>query len=289
MDTQTPRQYLLANFQPTDRVAIVALERSTNRIKSRIDTAERIAGDNFQRWLRFLNKSHYEIYVSMNTVGEDARGRKKSDIAQVRHVYLDFDIDATQAVNRMMSRSDMPTPNHLIESSPGKWQAVWRVDRFEGPQAENLMRGMVREFGADPAAVDIARVLRLPGFCSHKYQEPHYITVQNLSVQVYTPADFPHFTIHEAVVESSDVAHATHSTRRHRSQVAISQSERDWAYAKRALARGENPESVIQAMAAFRTDKPDPQYYARHTVTKAAAGMERSKPGEAFSPGFGLG
>ena len=107
MDSQTPRQYLLANFRPNDRIAIVALNRSTGNIKPRIGTTERISRDNFQRWLRFLNKSHYEIYVSMNTVREDARGRKKSDIAQVRHVYLDFDIDATQAVHRMMSRSDV--------------------------------------------------------------------------------------------------------------------------------------------------------------------------------------
>ena len=289
MDSQSPRQYLQANFRPTDRIAIVALDRSTGNIKPRIDTTERISQDNFQRWLRFLNKSHYEIYVSMNTVREDARSRKKSDIAQIRHVYLDFDIDATQAVHRMMSRSDMPAPNHLIESSPGKWQAVWRVDRFEGPQAEELMRGMAQEFGADPAAVDIARVLRLPNFYSHKYQNPHFVTVQNLSSEVYTPLDFPKFIIHEAVVQSSAAQRAAHPTRQHRSQTGISQSERDWAYAKRALARGENLESVIQAIAAFRTDKPDPQYYARHTVTKAAAGIDQSKPCEIPSPGFGMG
>jgi hypothetical protein len=49
-----------------------------------------------------------------------------------------------------------------------------------------------------------------------------------------------------------------------------SQSEADWAYAKRALARGDDPEVVIQRIADYRSqDKGDPLYYARHTVSKA--------------------
>src|SRR6185312_12085844 len=54
------------------------------------------------------------------------------------------------------------------------------------------------------------------------------------------------------------------------SQEALTQSERDWAYAKRALARGDDPEEIVRRIADYRADeKHDPQYYARHTVTKA--------------------
>jgi hypothetical protein len=50
----------------------------------------------------------------------------------------------------------------------------------------------------------------------------------------------------------------------------ITQSERDWAFAKRALARGDDPEEVIRRIADYRADeKSDPDYYARHTVAKA--------------------
>jgi len=39
----------------------------------------------------------------------------------------------------------------------------------------------------------------------------------------------------------------------------LSQSERDWMYAKRALARGDDPEEVIHRIADFRsTEKSDP-------------------------------
>jgi hypothetical protein len=49
-----------------------------------------------------------------------------------------------------------------------------------------------------------------------------------------------------------------------------SQSEADWAYAKRALARGDTADQVIQRIADYRADdKADPIYYARLTVIKA--------------------
>jgi hypothetical protein len=55
-----------------------------------------------------------------------------------------------------------------------------------------------------------------------------------------------------------------------------SQSEQDWAYAKRALARGDDPELVIKRIADYRSeDKADPDYYARHTVTKAQGELAR--------------
>ena len=56
----------------------------------------------------------------------------------------------------------------------------------------------------------------------------------------------------------------------------MSQSEHDWAYAKRALARGDDPDEIIRRIADFRSsDKSDPVYYARLTVTKAQAELQR--------------
>jgi len=61
-------------------------------------------------------------------------------------------------------------------------------------------------------------------------------------------------------------------TARHRINPLHRQSEHDWAYAKRALARGDDPELIIQRIADYRSeDKADPNYYARHTVAKAQA------------------
>jgi hypothetical protein len=51
--------------------------------------------------------------------------------------------------------------------------------------------------------------------------------------------------------------------------------EPTWACAKRALARGDNPEDVIRRIADFRADdKYSPESYARRTVTKAQAELD---------------
>ena len=54
----------------------------------------------------------------------------------------------------------------------------------------------------------------------------------------------------------------------------ISQSERDWAYAKRRLAMGAHPEEVVQAIAEYRPEKWNPANYARRTVEKAKAELD---------------
>ena len=50
-------------------------------------------------------------------------------------------------------------------------------------------------------------------------------------------------------------------------------------FAKRALARDDDPEEVIGRIADFRSsEKSDPLYYARLTVKKAQADMGRESP-----------
>jgi len=50
----------------------------------------------------------------------------------------------------------------------------------------------------------------------------------------------------------------------------LSQSEHDWAFAKRALMRRVPPDQVIERIAEFREgEKHDPLDYARRTVAKA--------------------
>jgi ParB family transcriptional regulator, chromosome partitioning protein len=83
------------------------------------------------------------------------------------------------------------------------------------------------------------------------------------------------------------LGHDNRAKRESSPRTNLSQSEHDWAFAKRALARGDDPEEVIQQIAQHRAgDKTDPQYYARLTVTKALAdlGMSSLQSGSAFVP-----
>ena len=266
MDPDVPVRYIRENFRPEDRLAVVLIQRQTNRVVQRIASADRVAKPEFQAWLRHANASRHEVYIGMNPVKTGSRTRTKADIAEIRHVYLDFDDNGTAAVQSLVNRNDLPMPNYLVNTSPDRWQAVWKVDGFQLGEAERLMRNLVRETGADPATTDASRVLRLPGFISHKHGTPFLVRVEQRVTQTYAPEDFPKFRDDydaTSVVLPSKNDRPTHQGR-------VSQSERDWAYAKRALARGENPNEVIAAIERYRTgEKPDPHGYATRTVRKA--------------------
>jgi hypothetical protein len=140
-------------------------------------------------------------------------------------------------------------------------------------EAEGLLHAMAREFGGDPAATDATRVLRLPGFANKKYETDFYVEARRESTETYHLRDF---TLH---IDSQDSPHHNYHDRTKRepsSRAALSQSEHDWAFAKRALARGEDPEEIIHKIADYRTaDKHDSVDYARRTVTKALAELKR--------------
>ena len=52
------------------------------------------------------------------------------------------------------------------------------------------------------------------------------------------------------------------------------QHKRDWAYAARALDRGDDPDKVVNAIAEFRKDLSKPEEYARKTVDKVQAYLD---------------
>jgi hypothetical protein len=269
MDRTTARDYTRANFREDDRLAVVLIQKSTGAVAQRIANVDQITSDKFQSWLRYMNSRRHEVYVSMNALNPDAHGRTKADVAAVRHVFLDFDKGGPEAIRALQAREDLPTPNHIIQSSPGRFQVVWRVERFEKEEAEALMRGLVRELGADPAATDAARVMRVPGLYNHKYGSPYFVSVENLTERVYAREQFP--PVPEWARADRLQFPALVPNRSGRASTDVTQSERDWAYALRALARGDEPATVVTAIAAYRSDKPNPDYYAEYTVSKAAA------------------
>jgi hypothetical protein len=271
VDGNVAPNYVRANFELSDRLAVVVLNKQTGGVIQRITTAEQIAAPGFQAWLRYHNAQRSEIYISMNALRSGAMGRTKADVETIRHVYLDFDQNATEAVDNLLRRRDLPHPNFRINTSPGKWQVVWKVEAFTPELAEILQKSLARELGADTAATDCARVLRLPGFNNHKYPQPHVVTVESLSESIHRPDHFP-----RPPVERDPSAKRATRAQMRSARKGLSQSERDFAFAKRALFRGISEQAVIAAIAAFRSDdKPNPRYYAELTVRKATQAREQ--------------
>jgi hypothetical protein len=268
MDPDVPVRYIRENFHPEDRVAVVLIQKETRRAIQHVATADRIAQPEFQARLRHANASRHEVYIGMNPVREASHSRTKADIAVIRHVYLDFDENGTSAVQSLMRRDDVPEPNYLVNTSSDRWQVVWKVEGFASDEAERLMRHLARETGADPTATDSSRVLRLPGFLSHKHGAPFLVRVQPRATRTYGPDHFPKYPADEqggrALVDRSETAE------RPRRAGHLSQSERDWAYARRALVRGDGQDKVVAAIARFREgEKSDVHAYATRTVQKA--------------------
>jgi hypothetical protein len=271
----TASDYINDNFKPSDRIAVLVLNRNLGEITQRITTAQKAASLEFQAWLRYKNANGADIYVGMNPLKQDASTRTKDDIESIRHLYLDLDHDGAAALEGIKNSDLVPQPNYVLNTSPDKFQVVWKAEGVTLEEAEALQHAMVREFGGDPAATDSTRVLRLPGFANRKYDRDFYVKAHAESTQIYHLRDFK-------VPVDSQEAPRHHNEETARTQHAMgtsqSQSENDWAYAKRALARGDDPEDVIGRIADYRfEDKHDPEYYARLTVSKAQEEIKRSE------------
>ncbi len=263
----TPEEYIKANYEPSDRLALVVLNRHQAETIQRIATAEAIS-DRFQGWLRHKNAQGSDIYISQNALNETADGRTKADVKIIRHVYLDLDRDGDQALAKIEVSPNVPKLNFVINTSPGKYQVIWKVEGMNQPDSENLMRAMVREFGGDPAATDSTRVLRLPGFFNKKYETSHRIEARQFTSDTYHSADFK---ISLATTQSASEFSALPSKADRGPTHQRTPSEHDWAWVMRKLERGEPLDKLIQKVADYRDDKPNPQYYARLTVTRAYA------------------
>jgi hypothetical protein len=266
-------QYVLALHQAEDRVAVLARNRARAQTVQRILLAEDIASPHFQDWLKEENNRGADVFLGMNPLRANTFTRTKENVREIRHVYLDLDEDAPSSLRAIRMDRNTPVPNFVLDTSPEKNQVVWRVDGLDREQAESLLRSLANQFQGDIAATDIARVLRMPGFANRKYNEAFVVRAIQQSDAIYHLRDF---TIHEDSPEAPRRLSDGHSPPRRISSGHRSQSEADWAYAKRALARGDDPQQIIQRIADYRSDdKADPLYYARHTVEKAQAETHR--------------
>lgn len=277
-DTKTVSavEYIRTDFHPSDRLAVLVRNGATRETLQRIASSDRVATTPFQEWLEHKNeKESCDIYIGMNALKPEAHGRTKDDIQTIRHLYLDIDHEGAAALKKIQQSSAVPAPNYVLSTSPEKFQVVWRVEGIAQEEAEALQRTMARKFGGDPAATDSTRVLRLPGFINRKYGTEFRVQAEKQTDRIYHLQDF------RLRIESIDNDFRMPLRPLNTASSALrplTQSEYDWAYAKRALARGDDPEEIIRRIARFRaSQKSDPAYYARLTVTKAQEELHRKK------------
>jgi hypothetical protein len=273
-DFELPVRYLKRNFAPADRIAVVQIDPRQHEAVQALREVDQVRAPQYQAHLRAANANGKDLYVSMNTLKPEAQGRTKADIAAVKHVYLDLDNGGQHALDRILKAQELPAPHEVLESSPGKFQILWRVQEFEAGQAEALMKQLAREYGADPAATDVSRVLRLPGFRNWKYEAAHYVREVKPGGEhpVWTPADFPQIARDPELQRPAFGGGRPAGT-------GGTQSERDFAYAMRQLERGTPAEHIRSRIAEYRSTDgkhADPAAYAARTVGAAQRQWLRS-------------
>jgi len=288
------RDYVNENFKPDEWLAVVAINRRSGETVQRVSPARSNVSPEYQRWLRYLNATGSDVYISLNTFKERARGRTKEDLKDVRHLYLDLDEDGARKLEAIRHDRAVPAPNYVLNTSPGKFQVIWRVEAIGQDEAEAMLRTLAQRFGGDPAATDSSRVFRLPGFNNKKYAEDFEVRVtrEAPATQVYRADDF---RIYGQDPQRAQAVSARPYQERPPG-ADTSQSERDWAYALRKLKAGEDPQQIIRDMGAYRSKdrydknnptkviapaKARPYYYAEHTVTQAMAHLGMTKRPEA--------
>ena len=147
-----------------------------------IATAHKVRGkDSFRRfffeWPReqanmyaFIEQKekHHNVWFSVTLF--DRREAKKPYARPTRIVWADLDTCDPETVD--------PQPPIIMESSPGRYQAIWTLDGYVDPViAEEYSRRIAYKYsnnGADVSGWDIGQLLRVPYTHNFKpeYQEP---------------------------------------------------------------------------------------------------------------------
>lgn len=114
-----------------------------------------------------LNTRGAGIFVAVNQCRGD---RTKANIDRVRGVHADFDGVTAASLDHV--RALLPPTIEVQSSTPDRRHLYWLLAQGEAVEVESveqINRGLV-DLGADPAAIDASRLLRLPGFRHMKYR-----------------------------------------------------------------------------------------------------------------------
>jgi hypothetical protein len=175
MDTfRTYQTFIRTLFAKDDVIAFAFINPNGGNVEHAFRSASSAETREFYDELTKLNET-YNVYAGMNPFKAELAGQKsgrtKSNVAEVKRVYVDADENGQQAVDRILESGKVPTPTVVLESSPGKFQLIWNTSGLTQETAEPLMRAMAEEFQTDKAVAEVARVLRIPGFRNLKYRD----------------------------------------------------------------------------------------------------------------------
>ncbi len=265
MSIAQAREFLNRCFEPGDTIAVLLRGESAPLVRQRTVRCEQALAHRYLGWLQHENAHGASIYVAANPLVPGSRRRTKECIAEIRHLYLDIDLDGEARLSALIASDQVPSPNIIVSTSPGKYQVLWRVEGFSFEEQENTLKLLALTFGGDTACTDCNRVLRVPGFSNRKYTPTHPVTAEYLPDSVFHPDHFQLWDGSQSIVLPLRGIAQPQTSGKH------THSEQDWASVLSALSSGKDPAQLTDELALLRADKPDPRYYAQRTVDMASA------------------
>ncbi len=127
--------FLTRSFSSSETIALLLRREDAPRPQQRVVTLEQVLAPRYMAWLTFENDNGANIYVSANPLRPGSRKRTKECIASVRHLYIDIDEDGDARLAALRASDAVPAPTAIISTSPGKYQALWRVAGFDFEQS----------------------------------------------------------------------------------------------------------------------------------------------------------
>lgn len=129
-----------------------------------------------------LNEAGAAIFAMVNAGDGVVRPASKTcrtaaNVIRVRALFVDLD----GAPITPVLTSGLP-PDWVVQSSPGRWHAYWRVDKCPLDQFARAQAALAAKFSGDPSVKDLPRVMRIPGFVHRKSEL--------FLSELYLPADY---------------------------------------------------------------------------------------------------
>jgi len=262
---EVARDFLARCFAPGSTIALLLRTESPAKTQQRVVTLEQALAPRYLGWLAHENYDGANVYVAANPLRSGSRRRTKENIDSVRHLYLDIDADGDARIAALLASEAVPSLTAILSTSPGKYQALWRVQGFNFESQEATLKLLAIVFGGDPACTDCNRVLRIPGFLNRKYDPAYRVTVDYPSAFVGNPSDF---RLGKLEADGPRFGRTTGLGKRTGNG---STSESDWAWVCHRLRQGDDAMRMTRELAARRCDKANPSYYAQRTVDVASA------------------
>src|SRR5262245_47067833 len=159
--------------------------RSSEQVNERFVTTRRV--DDISGFVRKWDRAGRGLYFCVSTLQPNARRRSKGTISEINCLFVDLDfkdIEEPPGDVREVIASGLMCPPTFVTNSGHGLHVYWLFKEAIAAtvetmaEVEQLLQRLADFLGADPAATDCSRLVRLPGTHNTKNGEQIEVTVE---------------------------------------------------------------------------------------------------------------